>query len=171
MFGEILAICQEVYVVERIALKKADMKTIFDPATTEQLIERIRALQPGNKAAWGKMSVWQMLKHCTLSEEMFLGKKVYKRLFIGRLFGAMVLKGMLKNENPLRKNQPTHPVLKIAGEGNFEAERSKWIGLLKEYQHFSDQYFVHPFFGKMSKVQVGQFVYKHTDHHLRQFGN
>ncbi len=146
------------------------MKTIFDTETADGLIARINLLQAGDPAQWGKMNAWQMLKHCTMSEEMYQGKKSYKRLFIGRLFGRMALNGILKNEDPMKKNQPTHPELKITGSGNFEMERSKWIGLLKSYASFSNPGFVHPFFGKMTRDEIGKYVYKHTDHHLRQFG-
>lgn len=101
---------------------------------------------------------------------MFQGEKQYKRLFIGKLLGRMTLNGILKNEDPLKKNQPTHPELKITGTGDFEAEREKWVGLLKAYSAFSNPGFVHPFFGKMTEDEIGKYVYKHTDHHLRQFG-
>lgn len=147
------------------------MKTIFDSKTTGELVSRINTLQPDTKAGWGKMTAWQMLKHCTLSEEMFQGKKAYKRLFIGRLFGSMVLKGILKNDAPLKLNQPTHPEMKITGTGSWEEERNKWIRLLQDYTDFYNNDFVHPFFGKMSKEEIGKYVYKHTDHHLRQFGS
>lgn len=117
------------------------------------------------------MDAYQMLKHCTMSEEMFQGKKQYKRLFIGRLFGGMALKGILKNENPMKQNQPTHPEMKISGTGNFENEKAKWIELLQAYSAFSNHHFIHPFFGKMTQEQIGKYVYKHTDHHLKQFSN
>lgn len=146
------------------------MKSIFDKTAMEELIHRINTLDPNRKAKWGKMNSWQMVKHCVLSEEMFLGKTKYERLFIGRLFGKMTLKGILKNDDPMKPNQPTHPSFKITGTGNFEAERIAWINLLKEYPALSDQPFVHPFFGAMNKEQIGKYVYKHTDHHLRQFG-
>lgn len=146
------------------------MKTIFDIETANGLIARINLLQASDAAQWGKMNAWQMLKHCTMSEEMYQGKKSYNRLFIGRLFGRMALKGILKNEDPMKKNQPTHPELKITGTGNFETEKSRWIGLLKSYASFSNPDFVHPFFGKMTRDEIGKYVYKHTDHHLRQFG-
>jgi hypothetical protein len=42
--------------------------------------------------------------------------------------------------------------------------------LLNEYAHYANPSFFHTFFGKMTKEQVGQLVYKHADHHLRQFG-
>ena len=145
------------------------MKTIFDNNTVAELVDRINSLQVHNQPQWGKMNAYQMLKHCTLSEELFHGKKSYKRLFIGKLFGGMALRGIVKDEQPMKKNQPTHPEFKITGTGNFENERKKWIELLQAYDSFSNPDFVHPFFGKMTKEQIGVFVYKHTDHHLRQF--
>lgn len=146
------------------------MKTIFDEVTVNELIERINLLREGDPARWGRMNAGQMLKHCTLSEEMFRGEKQYKRLFIGRLFGRMALNGILKDESPLKKNQPTHPELRISIPGDFETERHKWTGLLQGYATFSNPDFVHPFFGKMTREEIGKYVYKHTDHHLRQFG-
>jgi multisubunit Na+/H+ antiporter MnhF subunit len=99
----------------------------FDTKTVADLIGRINLLQANSPAQWGKMDAYQMLKHCTLSEEMFQGKKSYKRLFIGRLFGGMALNSILKNEKPMKKNQPTHPEMKITGTGSFENEKAKWI--------------------------------------------
>lgn len=146
------------------------MKTIFDKTTVNELIDRINSLQANAQAQWGKMNAYQMLRHCTMSEEMFQGKRLYKRLFIGKLFGRMALNGIMKNEDPMKKNQPTHPDLKITGTGDFKAEREKWIGLLRVYSVCSNPGFVHPFFGKMTEDEIGKYVYKHTDHHLRQFG-
>lgn len=146
------------------------MKTIFDASIINELVQRINSLEYADQAQWGKMNAYQMLKHCTMSEEMFQGKQVYKRLFIGKLFGGMALKGILKNELPLKKNQPTHPNMKITGTGDLQAERQKWIELINGYGSFSNPEFIHPFFGKMTQEQIGNYVYKHTDHHLRQFG-
>jgi hypothetical protein len=147
------------------------MKTIFDTTTREELIRRISTLNENSTAQWGKMNVSQMLKHCTLTEEMYLGKKHYKRAFIGRLFGKIALKRVLKDENPLTRNTPTLPELRITANGDIAAEKGKWIGLLEEYGHLSEPGFVHPFFGKMTKEQVGHVAYKHADHHLRQFNS
>ena len=145
------------------------MKTIFHTANVDELVIRIHSINPEAKAKWGKMTPYQMLKHCTLSEEMYQGKTSYKRLFIGRLFGQMSLKSILKNDAPMKQNEPTHPAFKITGSGDFEQERLKWIELLKGYSIFSNPDFIHPFFGNMTREQIGFYVYKHTDHHLRQF--
>jgi Protein of unknown function (DUF1569) len=147
------------------------MKTIFDKTTRDELITRINTLNENSTAQWGKMNIYQMLRHCRLWEEMILGKRKYKRVFIGRLFGKMALKIVLKDQNPLRRNSPTIPELIIKENGNILSEKKEWLALIEEQEHFSKPDFVHPFFGKMRKEQLGYFAYKHTDHHLRQFNS
>ena len=145
------------------------MKTVFDKTTRDELINRINTLNENSTAQWGKMTVYQMMKHCTLWEEMMLGKKIYKRAFLGLLFGKIALKGLIKDEKPMTRNTPTIPELKIKGKGDVVAERAKWVALVEEHAHISNTGFDHPFFGKLTKEQIGYLVYKHTDHHLRQF--
>jgi hypothetical protein len=146
------------------------MKTILDKGTRDQLISRVRTLNENSQPVWGKMNVYQMLKHCTLCEEMYLGKTIHERAFIGRIFGRIALKNLLRDDTPLKPNAPTSPAFKISEiSGDVNAEKAKWISLLEEYGNYSNEMLVHWFFGKMTKEQVGNFVYKHTDHHLRQF--
>jgi hypothetical protein len=147
------------------------MRTIFDQTTRDELISRISMLNEQSTAQWGRMNVYQMVKHCRLWEEMILRGKRYKQVFVGRLFGRMALKTVLKDESPLRRNTPTLPELRIRENGAVSVERAKWIALIEEYGHFSNFDFVHPFFGRMTKEQIGYLAYKHTDHHLRQFNS
>ncbi|HEX8022482.1 DUF1569 domain-containing protein [Mucilaginibacter sp.] len=148
------------------------MKTIFDKETRDGLISRINLLDENSKPEWGKMNVYQMLKHCTLSEEMYLGIKTYKRAFIGRLFGKVALKSMLKDDSPLAKNSPTVPQCKVTEQiGDVAAQKKRWIELVEEYGKTTRTDFEHTFFGKMTREQIGQLAYKHVDHHLRQFSN
>ena len=100
------------------------MKTIFDKSTTDELICRIKTLDENSTAQWGKMNVSQMLKHCTLWDEMALGKKKYKQSFIGRLFGKMALKDMMKDV-PMKKNLPTIPSFKIKENTDVAEEKKK----------------------------------------------
>jgi Protein of unknown function (DUF1569) len=156
--------------VHQLQNKNTEMKTIFDRATREEVVNRINSLTENSKAQWGKMNVHQMIRHCILCEEMFLGRKKYKRAFIGRLFGRIGLKNFLKDEKPLGHNAPTGPDFKIQETGgDINSEKSQWISLIGEYGHYSNIGFVHWFFGKMTPGQIGNFDYKHIDHHLRQF--
>ncbi len=147
------------------------MKSIYEPSAREELISRINAITSNNNPAWGKMNLYQMLKHCTMCEEMFLGDIKIKRVFIGRLIGPMVLRNVLKDDKPFGKSSPTSPVLKTVGKnGDIEQQKKEWIKTIDRYAHYDDPKFVHPFFGPMTKEQIGLFAYKHADHHLRQFG-
>lgn len=150
------------------------MKTIFDKATRGELISRINTLNENCTAQWGKMNIYQMLRHCTIWDEWILGKNkpLYKQAFIGRLFGKMVLKKFTKDEKPMDRNVPTSVEFKVKEKnGDIAMERQKWIALIEEYEHYSNPGFIHDFFGKMTKEQVGLLAYKHTDHHLRQFNS
>ena len=146
------------------------MKTVFDPSVKSELIARINSLQPGSLAAWGKMNAYQMVKHCTLCEDMLHGDLKIKRVFIGRLIGPMLLKKVLKDDKAFGRNSPTAPVLNTTSDaGDIEQQKKEWISRLEKYSDFNHG-FIHPFFGPMTKEQIGMFAYKHADHHLRQFG-
>jgi hypothetical protein len=145
------------------------MKSIFDETINDELIRRINMLDENSKAQWGKMSVYQMLKHCTLWEEMITGDKKFKRMFLGRLFGKIALNNLIKDERPMGRNLPTVPGFSIKGHGDVLSEKKKWISMVEGHARFLNIDFTHPFFGKMSKEQIGYLAYKHTDHHLRQF--
>ena len=89
---------------------------------------------------------------------------------MGKIFGKMALKQVTKDERLLDKNIPTSTQFKVKDKvGDLVAEKRKWIALLKGYERYSNPDFIHDFFGKMTKEQIGILVYKHTDHHLRQF--
>ena len=147
------------------------MKSIADQTSREELIARINALNDDCKAQWGKMSVFQMLKHCTLWEEMRSGTLPVKRVFIGRIIGKLLLKQELSSDKPMAKNNPTVPELMTAERvGDIISEKQKWIDLINKNATTNSTQFIHPFFGKMTDEQVGYQHYKHVDHHLRQFG-
>jgi hypothetical protein len=97
------------------------MKTITDKLAADTLINRINSLDENATPLWGKMTACQMLKHLILWEEMAMGKTLYKQSFIGRLFGKMALKDMMKDE-PVKPNLPTISSFKITGDGDIAAE-------------------------------------------------
>jgi hypothetical protein len=148
------------------------MKSIFDSNIRSEITGRISSLTANHSAHWGKMNVYQMVKHGVLCEDMMHGTIVIKRVFIGRIIGPGILRKTLRDEKPFGKNSPTSPVLKTDNlpDGDIEKEKGEWISRVHKYANFQNTAFAHPFFGPMTKEQIGQFVYKHADHHLRQFG-
>jgi hypothetical protein len=147
------------------------MHTTIDKATRNELIKRISSLTENAPAQWGKMTACQMAKHCRRWEELTNGTLPAKRIFIGRIFGRYILKAVLKDDKPIKRNSPSAPetIIKDTPE-DFDAEKARWVELM-EYNAVNPIHgFVHPFFGKMTHEQIGQLAYKHIDHHLRQFG-
>ena len=146
------------------------MKSVLDKATRDELISRIHKLNEHSTGQWGQMNVFQMLRHCSLCEQLYLGKTKHKRSFMGRLFGKMGLKNILREDKAFPKNALTSAAYKVKEmQGDASSEKMKWIALIEEYENYPGD-FTHWFFGKMTKEQVGYFVYKHNDHHLQQFG-
>lgn len=148
------------------------MKTVFDPGVRGELIIRIGGLSVSDKALWGKMDAGQMVKHCTLSLEWILSGRRIKGSILGRLIGRMIFKKVMKEER-MRKNSPTLGELMVVGTDiDLDREREALVGLVREYGAYvyPAEGFIHPFFGLMTREQIGEFVYKHLDHHLQQFG-
>lgn len=145
------------------------MQSIFDATTREAIKRRIDTLGDHSVPLWGKMTLYQMMKHCTKWEEMALGKKIYRQSLLGLLFGKIALKNMLKDE-PMKRGLPSVPSFIITGSGDSTAEKARWLELVEEYGSSQQNGFLHPFFGRLSREQAGQMAYKHADHHLRQFG-
>lgn len=148
------------------------MKTMFDKATRAELTARVNALDETSTPLWGKMDVYQMAKHCNIWNEWILGKNnpVYKQEFLGKIFGKMALKSNTKDDKPIGKNMPAGVFAVKGKESDLASKKAYWTQLIAGYENYSNEDFIHDFFGKMTKEQIGIFAYKHADHHLRQFG-
>ena len=73
---------------------------------------------------------------------------------------------------PMPKNVPTAKELTLRAPAEWGAEHAR---LREALARFRDQraradWPLHPIFGRMSARAYGVLAYKHTDHHLRQFG-
>ena len=148
------------------------MKSLFDTAVTQEIVDRINKLTPDTKALWGKMRVEQMLAHAQTPLHIALGDKKFKGGLMAFLFGKIAKKNMVKDE-PFKKNLPTAPSFVVKDERKFEEEKA---GLIELVQRFSKEQKEkldsrpHSFFGNLTADEWNTLQYKHLDHHLRQFG-
>ena len=148
------------------------MKNLFQPETFEEIKQRIEQLQPNSQRQWGKMEVAQMLAHCSATMEVAVGDKRPPRMFIGRILGPFI-KFAFTNDKPLRKNTPTDKSFLVIDQRNFQKEKSKLIELITRFNSGGRENVTshpHVFFGKLNPDQWSIGMYKHLDHHLRQFG-
>ncbi len=148
------------------------LRNVYDPERVAELDARIRALRPDAARQWGKMSLPQAVAHMAIGFESALGDVEIKRVFLGRLIGGFV-KGMVVNDDkPLRQNSPTAPEFIITNTPDLERERARLLALLHRFADGGPTACTknpHGFFGPMTPDEWAVLLYKHTDHHLRQF--
>ena len=146
------------------------MKSLFNPRDHRELQDRVQRLRTNQTPQWGRMSTVQMVAHLADSLRMASGelevaaKKVPFRYSPLKEFVLYVL--------PIPKGLPTSPELIARKPGDFTAEvadlRDQLNGLVQRGAGALAP--EHPAFGRLSARQWGVLIYRHMDHHLRQFG-
>jgi Protein of unknown function (DUF1569). len=148
------------------------MKTLFDQADRQSILQRLGALQSGNTRQWGKMNAAQMVTHCARALETGTGDRPMKQKLIGKILMPFFRSSIL-GEKPFSKNGPTDPSFVVSDEREFSVERQRLIdliGRLVDRGPAAAATQTHAFFGKLSGQEWGELMYKHIDHHLQQFG-
>jgi len=148
------------------------MHSLFDPADREALSRRIAALEPTAMRQWGKMDPAQMLLHCAIGLEAATGIRPMKQVFLGKLITPFI-RGLVLGKRPFGKNSPTDPSFVVSDARDFEVERARLATLIDRFIQRGPQSAAketHAFFGRLSGDEWGRLMYKHLDHHLRQFG-
>jgi hypothetical protein len=146
------------------------MKSLFDPSTYTELSTRIAQLRAETPAQWGKMNAGQMLAHCNEPLQNALGRKHVPKT--GNFIIRLLAKKYLYNDKPYRKGLPTAKPFIMNTPKDFEAEKAKMLDMVREAHQKGLQFPWpdHPAFGRYTPEQHGMMMYKHIDHHLRQFG-
>jgi hypothetical protein len=146
------------------------MGSIYNKADNEAMIARINSLNPDSTALWGKMTVDQMCKHCNANIQIAFGKQTLKSNFLMRLLGSM-LKNKAFNSD-FGKNSPTAKELIFKESYDFETSRKEFAESFSQFTQGTDVIKVlnHSFWGKMTYEDWDKLIWRHTDHHLKQFG-
>jgi Protein of unknown function (DUF1569) len=149
-----------------------EVKNLFDQSTYQEINDRLNKLSASSERQWGKMTAAQMMAHCKEAFKVPLSSKPLSRSTMGILFGWM-MKSKLFNTSPWGKNLPTAPNFRIKDERSFEEEKNDLVSIVSNFHKkgasgIGDK--VHPMFGKLTAEQWGLSMWKHLDHHLRQFG-
>jgi Protein of unknown function (DUF1569) len=149
------------------------MKNLFEVTTADEVKSRTMRLRRDSERQWGKMNAAQALAHCAASMEMAIGDRLPPQILLGRIIGGIVKPMVLGNDEPMRRNSPTVPSLVVSDERELEAERTRLCGLVDRFVAAGPQGCTthpHSFFGRLNPQEWAILMYKHLDHHLRQFG-
>jgi hypothetical protein len=141
----------------------------------EEFIPLLEQLPSESKAAWGKMTVQQMIEHFADSVGIASGKMVYADVLTPPE-QLDKMRNFLESDKPFRENtvNPLMPEVPAPVRNPSKAEAVKE---LKEELDFFFAVFEknnlqvtrNPFFGDLNYEQNIQLLYKHGLHHLRQF--
>jgi hypothetical protein len=149
------------------------MKNLYEPGVAQQVEDRLAQLKTDSPRQFGKMTPAQAVAHCSSAMELALGESRPPRMFVGRVLGPFVKPMLLGNDKPMRPGAPTAKSLIVADERDFEVERRRLRGLIDRFVSGGPagcSTHPHTFFGALTPEQWSILMYKHLDHHLRQFG-
>jgi hypothetical protein len=149
------------------------MKNLFETGRADELKARVSQLRPQSQPVWGFMTPAQAMAHCSRSLEWALGERIPPRSgTMTRIMGRLIKPMVLKDDKPFRRNSPTSPDLVVHEEPNLEAEQSRLCNMIDRFVMAGPQGCTshsHSFFGPLNPAEWSILMYKHIDHHLRQF--
>lgn len=147
------------------------MGSILNNDQRTAICERINSVTSASVPRWGRMDAKAMLTHLRDSALMALGElKVADKG--KRVFQVFPVKHLILYVAPFPKGAPTAPELLVPDEAPVDDIRSEFVSLLERIGTGPREGYgpAHPLFGRLSFREWGVVTYKHTDHHLRQFG-
>ena len=145
------------------------MRTLHDGVTRTSVAWRIESLRPESARLWGRMTIDQMLWHVNQGLLAGLGEIEVSPSRLP-LPPALVLPMVLNL--PWPKGAPTAPAFEPRATYDFEEQRQQLLRLIQDFaqRDLSQRWPRHTRFGKMSGKHWSRLMYRHLDHHLRQFG-
>jgi hypothetical protein len=149
------------------------MKNLYDAARVAEVKTRLAQLQAESPRLWGKMNAPQAVAHCSIAMEWALGDTRPPRMFVGRILGTFIKPFVMRDDEPMRRNSPTSPDLVIADQRDLMKEREQLCRQIDCFAAGGPSACTtrpHPFFGRLTPEEWAILMYKHLDHHLRQFG-
>jgi hypothetical protein len=149
------------------------MTNLYDQTTVMRVKDRIAQLKADSGRQWGKMSPAQALAHCSEAMLWAVGDVRPPRMFLGRIVGRLIKSKVIAESQPMRKNSPTVKTLVIADDRNLDVEQKRLCALIDRFAAAGPAGCTthpHSFFGPLTPQEWAALMYKHLDHHLRQFG-
>lgn len=146
------------------------MKTFWNAEAREELKRRLGEINSNCNRQWGKMSCDEMLAHLVLSFRMTLGE--LKTEPKPGPFKHWPIKQLIIYWLPWPKGAPTAPELLTRKLEAVESEKIELAALMDSMARAEsrEEWPEHPAFGKLSSKDWGVLVYRHVDHHFKQFG-
>ena len=145
-------------------------RNIMDIHSEQQVIDRILKLSSASKRMWGNMTINEMLFHCRkVNSEILQADKYNKSPTVKQRIMKTIGLYLMKNFPKGIKTSPKY-LPDLVDNIDFQKMQKELIDNIKEVCNYNNPiYGEHPFFGPLSTKEWRHFMWKHVDHHLRQF--
>lgn len=146
------------------------MKSLWQEATRQEMQDRLAKLTADRAGLWGRMTAPQMVVHVADSLRTSVGELQVrpKNLFLR----YTPIKQLVIYWLPFPKNAPTAPELLARKPGEWSDDVAQLRALIDRFatREIAGVWPVHAAFGPLNGDQWGILMYRHADHHFRQFG-
>ncbi len=150
------------------------MASLHDPQRLRTALARLGQLGPDTPARWGRMNAHQMVCHLSDSLRFALGERATTEELRFPVPAPVARFVALHTPLPWPRGAPTLPEMDQERQGTppdeFDTDRRELESLMTRFAATTSGWPRHPIFGFMSQAQWGRWAFRHTDHHLRQFG-
>jgi hypothetical protein len=146
------------------------MRTLWNDDRRDEILRRVESVEPAATPRWGRMNAAQMLAHLHESLRMATGDLAVKPKRMPLRY--FPLKQLIVYVLPFPKRAPTAPELIVSEPPSAAITKLELHRLLHLFaeRRTSEAWPEHPVFGVLGRKGWGVLVYRHMDHHLRQFG-
>lgn len=146
------------------------MPSLFDKQIQHEVQSRINNLSENYQRQWGKMSISQMLKHLEIAFAVPIQKVNLPKENLQFLVANPLMRKLMIDIIPWPKNMMTAKDFIVNTDPGFVKAKQEFLETYQQFLTAKELHGSHPIFGVMDKDTWGRAMYKHLDHHLRQFG-
>lgn len=146
------------------------MKTIWRDEDRRELSDRVGRMTSERRAEWGTFTAPKMICHLADSLKMAMGDLAVASKHLPIRYPP--LKQLIIYAAPFPKSSPTAPELLARQPREWASDVDDLQALLARAgsARTTDTWPDHPAFGKLSTRAWGVLIFRHMDHHLKQFG-
>lgn len=149
------------------------MRSVFQPASVQELERRLATLSPASSRRWGRMNAHQAVCHLSDSFKAALGDRTLPKRppsLRRRVIRFIAFTLPLPWPHGVRTSPEMDALKGGTPPGSFERDIAELRSLLRRFAA-TDGKGLEPHYawGDLSRGEWGRYVYRHVDHHLRQF--
>jgi hypothetical protein len=141
-----------------------------------KFIPLLQQIPSGTPPSWGKMTLQQMIEHFSDSVRIASGRSKHQQVLTPEE-NLPKMQEFLMSEKPFRENTMNPLMPEVPAPVRNASEEDALAELKEELDYFFEVFeanehklTINPLFGSLNYQMNVQLLYKHAQHHLRQFG-